>query len=82
MDVHSVLLRSASVLFKHQLLKAGPNEQPTETPHLAHQIITQTIEAFEFDLRRRRRGLQVRHGFKQAMLRREFVRRQQRMRSC
>ena len=35
MDVHSVLLRSASVLFKHQLLKAGPNEQPTETPQLA-----------------------------------------------
>ena len=49
---------------------------------LAHQIITQTIEAFEFVLRRRRRGLQVRHGFTQAMLRREFVRRQQQMRSC
>ena len=36
MDVHSVLLRPASVLSKHQLLKARPNEQPTETPQLVH----------------------------------------------
>ena len=50
MDVHSVLLRSASVLFKHQLLKAGPNEQPTETPQLARGVSSSGVPLTRHDL--------------------------------